>query len=74
MIYTLAIMWLAINAAAYGILCIIGYENISAGTPTAVVITIVRFITCFNAVGTLTPIMLSEIYDYQQWKTGRRHC
>lgn len=69
---SIMIMWQAINAAVYGVLCIIGYENIPAGTPTAIVITIVRFITCFNAVGTLTPIMLSEIYDYQQWKTGRR--
>lgn len=69
---SIMIMWQAINAVAYGVLCIIGYENIPVGTPTAIVITIVRFVTCFNAVGTLTPIMLSEIYDYQQWKTGRR--
>ncbi len=69
---SIMIMWQAINAVAYGMLCIIGYENIPAGTTTAIVITIVRFVTCFNAVGTLTPIMLSEIYDYQQWKTGRR--
>lgn len=69
---SIMIMWQAINAVAYGVLCIIGYENIPAGTTTAIVITIVRFVTCFNAVGTLTPIMLSEIYDYQQWKTGRR--
>ena len=69
---SIMIMWQAINVAAYGVLCIIGYENIPVGTPTAIVITIVRFVTCFNAVGTLTPIMLSEIYDYQQWKTGRR--
>lgn len=69
---SIMIMWQAINVAAYGVLCIIGYENIPVGTPTAIVITIVRFVTCFNAVGTLTPIMLSEIYDYQQWKTSRR--
>ncbi len=69
---SIMIMWQAINAVAYGVLCIIGYENITVGTPTAIVITIVRFVTCFNAVGTLTPIMLSEMYDYQQWKTGRR--
>lgn len=69
---SIMIMWQAINAVAYGVLCIIGYENIPVGTPTAVVITVIRFVTGFNAVGTLTPIMLSEIYDYQQWKTGRR--
>lgn len=68
----LMIIWQVINAAAYGALWIIGYENIPVGTTTAVVVSIVRFISYFNAVGTLTPIMLSEIYDYQQWKTGRR--
>ena len=69
---SIMIFWQTINVAAYGVLCVIGYENIPAGTATAVVITIIRFVTCFNAVGTLTPIMLSEIYDYQQWKTGSR--
>lgn len=69
---SIMIMWQVINAVAYGMLCIIGYENIPVGTPTAVVITVVRFVSGFNAAGTLTPIMLSEIYDYQQWKTGRR--
>lgn len=69
---TLMIIWQAINAAAYGVLWIIGYENIPVGTTTAVVVSIVRFASYFNAIGTLTPIMLSEIYDYQQWKTGRR--
>lgn len=69
---SIMIMWQLINVVAYGVLCVIGYENIPAGKTAAAVITIVRFITCFNAVGTLTPIMLSEIYDYQQWKTGRR--
>ncbi len=69
---TLMIIWQAINAAAYGVLWMIGYENIPVGTTTAVIVSIVRFLSYFNAVGTLTPIMLSEIYDYQQWKTGRR--
>ncbi len=69
---TLMIIWQGINAAAYGVLWIIGYENIPVGTTTAVVVSIVRFVSYFNAIGTLTPIMLSEIYDYQQWKTGRR--
>lgn len=69
---TIMIVWQAINAATYGIIWLIGYENIPVGQTTAIVMTIVRFITCFNAIGTLSPIMLSEIYDYQQWKTGRR--
>lgn len=69
---SIMIMWQVINAAVYGTLCVIGYENLPAGRNTAVAITAARFITCFVALGTLTPIMLSEIYDYQQWKTGRR--
>lgn len=69
---TLMIIWQAIISVSYGALWIIGYENIPVGTTSAVVISIVRFLSYFNAVGTLTPIMLSEIYDYQQWKTGRR--
>ncbi len=69
---TLMIVWQAINAAAYGVLWVIGYENIPVGTTTAVVVSIVRFVSYFNAIGTLTPIIHSEIYDYQQWKTGRR--
>lgn len=69
---TLMIIWQAIISVAYGALWIIGYENIPKGTTTAVVVSVVRFLSYFNAVGTLTPVMLSEIYDYQQWKTGRR--
>ncbi len=69
---TLMIVWQAINAGAFGILWIIGYENIPVGTTTAVVVSVARFLSYFNAIGTLSPIMLSEIYDYQQWKTGRR--
>lgn len=69
---TIMIGWQVINMAAYGVLVLIGFANIPVGTTTAAVLTVIRFVTCFNAVGTLTPIMLSEIYDYQQWKTGRR--
>lgn len=69
---TIMIGWQVINMVAYGVLVLVGFANIPVGKTTAIVMTIVRFVTCFNAVGTLTPIMLSEIYDYQQWKTGRR--
>ena len=69
---SIMIAWQIINIVTYGVLWFVGYENIPVGKTTAIVITVARFVTCFNAVGTLTPIMLSEIYDYQQWKTGRR--
>lgn len=69
---TIMILWQVLNAVTYGVVWLVGYQNIPVGRTTAIVMTFVRFVTCFNAVGTLTPIMLSEIYDYQQWKTGRR--
>lgn len=69
---TIMIFWQSLNLGAYLIVAIIGYGNIPVGSTTAIVCTIVRFVSCFNAFGTLIPVMLSEIYDYQQWKTGRR--
>jgi Na+/melibiose symporter-like transporter len=63
--------WQIINTVAYVILVIIGYENIPVGAISATVITALRFMALFNAVGSLLPLMLAEIYDYQQWKTGK---
>ena len=64
--------WLGCNALGYAILGVIGVQNIPQGTISAVVITALRFIALFNAIGSLQPLMLSEIYDYQQYKTGKR--
>lgn len=64
--------WVAMNAIGYAALAIIGLENIPRGTVSAVVITLLRFIALFNALGSLQPLMLSEMYDYQQLKTGKR--
>lgn len=69
---SIMILWASIGVVAYGAIYFIGYENIPVGTTTAVVMTVVRFAYYFNALETLKPVMLSEIYDYQQWKTGRR--
>ncbi|MDR3293883.1 MAG: MFS transporter, partial [Clostridiales bacterium] len=69
---TIVIGWQVINTVAYLILALIRVENIPVGTTSATVITIVRFFAAFNAIGSLIPLMLSEIYDYQQWKTGKR--
>ncbi len=69
---TILMGWLGCNALGYAILGLIGVQNIPQGTVSAVVITALRFVALFNAIGSLQPLMLSEIYDYQQYKTGKR--
>lgn len=69
---TILIFWSALNMIGYLILGLIGVENIPQGTVSAVVLTALRFVSLFNALASLQPLMLSEIYDYQQYKTGQR--
>ena len=69
---TILIFWMSLNAIGYAILGIIGVENIAQGTTSAVLLTLFRFIALFNAIASLQPLMLSEISDYQQLKTGKR--
>lgn len=64
--------WVLLNALGYAVLAFIGVQNIPQGTVSAVVFTALRFVALFNAIGSLQPLMLSEMYDYQQWKTGKR--
>lgn len=66
------ILWQAVASAGYLVIALIGFQNIKVGLTTAIIFTIVRFLYFMNAQDTLKPIMLSEMYDYQQWKTGRR--
>lgn len=69
---TLLLMWQSFNTGAYLILGIIGFGNFEPGTTSAVVITVLRFVASFNALGSLQPLILSEIGDYQQKLTGYR--
>jgi Na+/melibiose symporter-like transporter len=69
---TIMLAWQILNTAAYIVLAIIGTANLQIGTQSIIVLTALRFCAAFNAVGSLIPLMLSEIYDYQQWKTGKR--
>lgn len=69
---TIMIFWMACNAIGYAILGIIGVENIAQGALSAALLTIFRYIALFNAIASLQPLMLSEISDYQQLKTGKR--
>lgn len=69
---TIMIIWMTCNAVGYAILGIIGVENIAQGALSAALLTILRYIALFNAIASLQPLMLSEISDYQQLKTGKR--
>ncbi|MDR2047304.1 MAG: MFS transporter [Clostridiales bacterium] len=69
---TIILGWQVINTLAYVVLAVIGVGNLAVGAESATVLTVVRFFAAFNALGSLLPLMLSEIYDYQQWKTGKR--
>lgn len=66
------IMWQAFNTGAYLVLALIGFDNLQPGTDSAILITALRFVASFNAIGSLQPLMLSELGDYQQVKTGYR--
>lgn len=54
------------------ILAIVRYENIPVGTPSLIGLTLLFFISCINPMYLLIPIMLGELADYQQYKTGKR--
>lgn len=69
---SILIFWQALNTGAYLILALIGFQNLPQNGISVLIITALRFVACFNAIGSLQPLILSEIGDYQQWKTGYR--
>ena len=69
---TIVMFWAFVNFLGYIILAIVGVQNIPQGTVSAVVLTLLRYIALFNGITSLQPLMLSEISDYQQLKTGKR--
>ena len=69
---TIMIFWAACNTIGYVILASIGIENIPQGTWSIVVITLLRFVALFNAIASLQPLMMAQLSDYQQLKTGKR--
>lgn len=69
---TILMFWQALNTGAYLILALVGFQNLPQNSVSVFVITGLRFIACFNAIGSLQPLILSEIGDYQQWKSGYR--
>lgn len=69
---TIMMFWQACNILGLAIFSIIGFQNFEQSTASAAIITALRFVATFNAIGSLQPLMLSEIGDYQQNKTGYR--
>ena len=65
-------IWTGCNVFGYLILGIVGLSNIPTGLWGAVIITALRFVSLFNAIASLQPLMMAEISDYQQLKTGKR--
>ncbi len=54
------------------VLACIGYENIPIGKTSSILITAIHFLMQITPIYLLVPIMLGEIADYQQYKTGKR--
>lgn len=69
---TIMMFWMACNTIGYLVLGCIGIENIPQGGWSIVVITALRFISLFNAIASLQPLMMAQLSDYQQLKTGKR--
>lgn len=69
---TILIFWQICNLSANLICALIGFQNFPQGSWSPFVITLIRFVSLFNALGSLQPLILSEIADYQQAKSGYR--
>ena len=69
---SILMIWMGCNTVGYLILGIIGLQAIPQGATSAVVITLLRFISLFNALNSLQPLMMAELCDYQQYLTGKR--
>lgn len=66
------ILFSCLSLLSTAILGFVGFENIPQGTTSAVVLTILFFLARVNPTYLLIPVMLGDLADYQQYKTGRR--
>lgn len=71
---TILLGWQGINTLGYFILAIVGMGPINqiAGGWGATIVTVCRFMCCFHALGSLQPLVLSELTDNQQNLCGYR--
>ena len=66
------IVFSCLSLLSTAILGFVGFENIPQGTTSAVVLTLLFFLARVNPTYLLIPVMLGDLADYQQYKTGRR--
>ena len=66
------ILFSCLSLLSTAILGFVGFENIPQGTTSAVVLTLLFFLARVNPTYLLIPVMLGDLADYQQLKTGRR--
>lgn len=69
---TIMMFWQICNVSANLICALIGLQTFPQGSWSPYIITLIRFVATFNALGSLQPLILSEIGDYQQVKSGYR--
>lgn len=69
---TILLFWQTCNLSANLVCALIGLQHFPQGSWSPYVITIIRFVTMFNCLGSLQPLILSEIGDLQQAKSGYR--
>ncbi|MDE7079177.1 MAG: MFS transporter [Clostridia bacterium] len=69
---TILLFWQGCNVVGNLVLALIGFQNFPQGSWSPYVITFLRFVSLFNALGSLQPLILSEIGDLQQAKSGYR--
>ena len=67
------IVFSSLSLVVCGALGFVGIENIPQGTVSAVVLTLLFFIAQCNPTYLLIPVMLGEIADWQQARTGKRY-
>lgn len=66
------ILFSALSLVSIAVLGFVGFGNIPQGTTSAVVLTLLFFLARVNPTYLLIPVMLGDLADYQQLKTGRR--
>lgn len=69
---SILLFWQSCNLVGNLVCALIGLQHFPQGSWSPYVITGLRFVASFNALGSLQPLILSEIGDYQQLKSGYR--
>ncbi len=61
-----------LNIIAMCTLGLVGFENIAIGTPSIIIVTALLFIAGINPTTLVVILLVGDLADYQQLKTGRR--